>query len=189
VRVSSLILSVAAVLVGVGCGEPPPEAEPDAGGPVTQGSEARGELVINEVAPRPLSGEDWIELYNRSDSALDLCDYFVTDSLDRLDHYLPLGGVAPPDSCEPRMLGAGEYLIVWADDEVTAGIDHAPFHLGVADEAHVVHRTGAAVDSLLYLYRSWGADAGSSLARVPNGEGVFYFATPSAGAPNPEVVP
>lgn len=169
------------------CGEPQGGDGADASGPVSQGSEAQGELVINEVAPRPIDGADWIEIFNRSESALDLCDYFVTDRLDRLDHYLPLGGTAPPDGCEPRMLGPGEYLIVYADDDVDAGIDHAPFKLGVADEAHVVNRDGLAVDSLLFLYRD--GDAGGSLARIPNGSGLFYVAAPSAGAANPEVIP
>ncbi len=66
---------------------------------------------MNEVAAKPANGADWLEIDNRSDEAIDLCDYFVTDSLDRLDHYHPLGGPCPR-SCPPNMLEAGGYLVV-----------------------------------------------------------------------------
>lgn len=156
-------------------------------GPRWQGAEARGELVVNEVAPRPSSGADWIELHNRSDEALDLCDYFVTDSLDRLDHYLPLGGAPPPEPCEARLLAPGAYLVVTAGDAFEPGLDEAPFALGLADETHVVTATGLAVDSLFYLYPSDGG--GDSLARSPDGEGRFTLVAPTPGAANPEVAP
>ena len=150
---------------------------------VGQGSEARGPLVINEVMPKPDVGGDWIELYNRSDAAIDLCNYFVTDSLERLDHYHHLGGSPPPEECQAQFLEVGEYLIVVADDDALAG--HAPFKLGIADQAHVVSLSGEAIDSLIYLYPADGA--GMSLARQPNGEGSFWLASPSEGQANPDV--
>lgn len=159
---------------------------PDAGeldaAPLGQGSEATGALVINEIAAKPLSGSDWLELFNRSDSPLDLCNYFVTDSLDRLDHYHHLGGAPPPADCAPKLLEPGAYLLVFADDDAAAGPDHAPFKLGLADEAHVVSTSGEAVDSLVYLHAR--SDDGSSLARVPNGEGLFWVTEPSPGEAN-----
>jgi hypothetical protein len=152
-------------------------AAPDAA-PIAQGSEAAGALVINEIAPRPSSGPDWIELVNRSDASIDLCDYFLTDSMDRLDHYLPLGGAAPPDPCEPRMLDAGEYLVVAADDGETG----APFELGRADEVHVASWTGRVEDGFLYLLVG---EAGQALARSPDRDGLFFAAAPSPGEANP----
>jgi hypothetical protein len=59
---------------------------------VGQGSEARADLVVNEVSAKTPKQADWIEIFNRSDAPIDLCGYFVSDSLDRLDHYLHLGG-------------------------------------------------------------------------------------------------
>lgn len=181
-----LALLSAALLLA--CGDPalgPDAGTPDAG-PLVQGSPATGELIVNEVFSRG-TGPDWIELYNRTDAALDLCDYFVTDSIDRLDHYLALGGIAPPDPCSQRLLGPGEYLTIYADDDPGAGLDHAPFKLGAADEAHVVSATGLPIDTFVYLHPD---DAvGQSLARVPDGQGRFYLAEPSPGAANPEVTP
>lgn len=153
-------------------------AAPDAGvdGAAGQGSPAIAELAINEVSPRPGDGPDWIEIANRSGAPIDLCDYFLSDSLDRLDHYLPLGGAAPPDPCEPALLAPGVYLVIDADED-----QGAPFRLGDADEVHIIDTSGAPVDSLIYLYREPGR---VTLARHPDGEGLFFASEPSPGEAN-----
>ncbi|HEU5056998.1 MAG TPA: lamin tail domain-containing protein [Kofleriaceae bacterium] len=170
--------AAAILLCLAGCGDDARTA-PDAGAdaaPVGQGSEAESDLVINEVAP----AGDWVELLNRSDAAIDLCDYFLTDQMDRLDHYLALGGAAPPDACEPNLLAAGAYLVIETDDGAEPG--HAPFKLAAADEVHVALWTGRAVDGLLYIMIG---EPGQSLARDPDGEGLFFPAAPSRGEANP----
>ena len=143
------------------------DAAPD--GVPGQGSPATAGLVINEIAPRG-DGPDWIELVNRSGEPVDLCDYFLSDSLDRLDHYLPLGGAAPPDPCEPDLVPPGVYLIV-----------EPPFGLGIADEVHLIGLDGAPVDSLVYLYRDSGQRA---LGRHPDRDGLFYLGEPTPGERN-----
>jgi len=177
-------LCVAALLIA-GCDGGPAPAR-DGGGvdaePMGQGGQARAALVVNEVSPRG-GGADWLELLNRSDDTLDLCEFFVTDALDRLDHYLALGGVAPPDACEPRSLEPGQYLVVVADDDASIA-DHAPFALSIDDGVHVVSLSGRAVDSLLYLYSA--PEGEQTLSRVPDGEGLFYLAEPTPGEPNAE---
>jgi hypothetical protein len=177
----------AIVLVLSGCGQD--AATPDGGvdaGPVAQGSEPTGDLIVNEVAPL-VDGPDWIELLNRSDAPVDLCGFFVTDGLDRLDHYLALGGAAPPDPCTEQLLDSGARLIIYADDDPEQGPDHAPFKLTGADEVHVLRTTGITEDSLLYLYPADGA--GRSLARIPDGEGLFWPAEPTPAAANPAEAP
>jgi lamin tail-like protein len=152
--------------------------QPDAGSdaaPIAQGSEAESDLVVNELAPQG----DWVELHNRSESDIDLCDFFLTDSMDRLDHYLALGGAAPPDDCAPHMMAAGAYLVIATDDG--SGEGHAPFKLGLADEVHVALWTGEVVDGLLYIMTG---DAGQSLARQPDGAGLFFAAEPTPGEAN-----
>ena len=166
---------LASLLLFAACGDDEGGSAPDAGlpdaGPVTQGSEAASDLALNEVDPD--GDPDWFELVNRSDSAIDLCDYFATDSLDRLDHYVALGGAAPPDACEPALLDAGDYLVVTPEI----------FGLGDADEVHIARwADGAAVDGLLYLDV---AHDGQTLARSPDGEGLFVASDPTPGEPNP----
>ena len=174
-RAAAILLCLAAFGA---CGDNA-ETEVDAGAdaaPVGQGSQAESDLVINEVAPEG----DWVELVNRSDAAIDLCDYFLTDQMDRLDHYLSLGGASPPEPCEPALLAAGAYLVIETDDGAEPG--HAPFKLAAADEVHVALWTGHAVDGLLYVMLG---GPGQSLAREPDREGLFYVAEPSRGERNP----
>jgi hypothetical protein len=166
-------------------GSTPDAGIPDAAAVAGQGGPPTGALVINEVAPDPADGAaDWIELLVRGDAPVDLCGWFLTDLVDRLDHYHPLGGVQPPEPCPPRLLGPGARLVVIADDGVGAGIDHAGFKLGHADEVHLVAIDGPTGDGLLYLLPA--GHAGHALARAPDGEGLFVLAEPTPGAPNPE---
>lgn len=191
------LASVLLVLVGLAaaCGDnltvPPPA-------PRGQGSEATSDLVINEIAPRG-EGPDWVELYNRSVTPIDLCGVFFTDAVDRLDHYLPLGGVMPSGTgapCAARTLAPGDRLVVFADDTpIVDGtpIDplHAPFELDVADEVHLVSTEGAVIDGLLFLYPPGPeAPADVTLSRDPDGQGVFFPRPPTPAAANaPEVLP
>jgi hypothetical protein len=171
VRVAAFLMALLAACDG---GTPPggtpdagPPAPPDAG-PVAQGDEARGDVVINEVASKPAAGPDWIELYSRAAAPVDLSGWYLSDAPDRLDHYyqFPAGTILAP----------GAYLLVVADDGVTG----APFSLAREDGAYLLDPDGIAADSLLYL----GASDGRSLARVPDGEGRFYFAAETPGAAN-----
>lgn len=181
-RLSTLAILALAACDG-GEGGVGPDAGTDAALEQGQGSLARGPLVVNELSAKPGPGAaDWLEILNRGGEAIDLCDYFVTDSLDRLDHYHHLAASPPPALCEPTLLAPGEYKVIYADDDVSAGPDHAPFKLGEADEAHIVSVRGEAVDSLIFLFP---ADAsGLSLARVPDGEGLFWVGQPSPGSEN-----
>lgn len=162
--------------------------------PSGQGSEATGDLVVNELMPRGAAG-DWVELHNRGTSPIDLCGFFLTDAADRLDHYLPLGGVLPPDPCPPVLLEAGAYRVIQLDGTplpASGPIDplHAPFKIAPADEVHVLTSAGAHVDGLTFLYpRGPSEPADVSLARVPDGGGLFFAAPPTPAAANPAVRP
>ena len=185
-------------LLAAACDEPPAAADAGVDAPIDapagQGSEATTDLVINEVMPRG-PGSDWIELHNRGAAPIDLCGYFLTDASDRLDHYLPLGGVLPPAPCPPRPLAAGAYLVIAVDDTplpTTGPIDptHAPFSLAASDQVHVLTIDGANVDGVSYLYpRAPSQPADVALARVPDGAGLFFAVAPTPGAANPAVAP
>jgi len=169
IAIAALLGACGDNLAGSSIDAAPPEIE-------GQGSEPTGALIINEVSPRG-PGADWIEIANVSDSAIDLCDFFVSDSFDRLDHYHPLGGSAPPDPCTPELLEPGALLVIEADDDLGA-----PFQLGVADEVHIIGTDGKASDSLVYLHRD--PTAGDTLARQPDRSGLFFPAAPTRGEAN-----
>jgi hypothetical protein len=164
----------------VGCGDPEEslDAAPDAGpeadaSPIGQGGPPHGELALNEVYA---GGPDWIEIVNRSEATIDASGWFVTDDPDRLDHYyaFPAG----------TLVAAGGRLVVYADDGAAGAGHHAPFKLAASDGAYLITAAGLVADGLLFL-----AEDGASLARIPDGEGLFYVAAPTPAAPNPEALP
>jgi hypothetical protein len=94
-------------------------------------------IVISEVMPSNQTTmkdpqgdfDDWVELHNSSDAQISLSGMFLTDTLkDPRKWRFPAGVV----------LGPGEYLIVWADDDsaATSGL-HASFKL--AKDGETVH--------------------------------------------------
>ena len=174
------ILPIAALLVGACVADETSRSESRG-----QGNVAQAALVVNEVAPQVASGPDWLELMNRSEEPVDLCNYFVSDSVDRLDHYHRLAGDGV--TCMPTLLQPGDYLIIIADDHPETGPNHAPFKLGLADEVHVITDDGIPIDSLVYL----ASDLPSThtLGRTPNGEGLFFPAPESRGLANAQGQP
>ncbi|MEM9548300.1 MAG: CotH kinase family protein [Bacteroidota bacterium] len=129
------------------------------------------EVVINEfVASNDLmsqivdsagEAEDWIELYNNSESAIDLSDAYLSDDPSNLLKWqFPSGTFIPSDG----------YLIVWADkDEDQAGL-HSNFRLSKAgDEIYLTNADGSVIDEVEFGEQ----ETNTSQARIPNGTGDF----------------
>ena len=83
---------------------------------------------------------DWIELYNMSDSVVDLSNYFISDDPSNLQKYqLPLGTQINPEN----------YLLLYADGNGT-GL-HTNFKLSSNGEFVVLSNTlGQQIDSIAY---------------------------------------
>ena len=138
-----------------------------------------GELVINEFMANNGStasdqgGEfdDWIELYNTTDSSLNLSGLFMTDN-----PALPTKWPVPDTTIPPN-----GYLIVWADDDTAQAGLHAYFRLaGSGEFLWIGYPTGVAVDFL-----SFGAQAQDiSFGRFPNGTGNFQMMPPTFSSVN-----
>lgn len=85
-------------------------------------------IMINEVMTQNStvwsdeSGEfdDWVELYNSSENDINLSGYFLTDDIENPNAF-PLPAVT---------LNAGEFLIVWLDNDMEQGPLHATFGMG-----------------------------------------------------------
>ena len=77
-----------------------------------------GEVVINEfmasnnstVSDQDDEFDDWLELHNTTNTAIDLTGYFLSDNPDNLDKY---------DIPDGTMIPANGYLIVWADEDLS----------------------------------------------------------------------
>jgi len=130
-------------------------------------------MADNETTYSDDAGEfdDWIELVNLAGVDLDLSGYGLSDDLDDPRQWtLPAG----------TMIGAGERLIVWADDD--PGDLHAPFKLGKSGEEIVLSAPEISgkevVDHVVFGAQSTDL----SEARGPDGLGDWAQAV----APTPE---
>jgi CotH kinase protein/Lamin Tail Domain len=90
-------------------------------------------IVINEImtqndsyfADETGAYDDWVELYNASTSDININGYYLTDDVANMNLF-PLPAVT---------INAGEFLIVWLDDDVSQGNLHANFKMGSTDNA------------------------------------------------------
>lgn len=138
------------------------------------------DIVINEVmADNQFTAfdevgdsDDWIELYNRGNEAIDLTNYFITDNDWNLTKWeIPAGTI----------LNADEYLILWADEESAEGTMHANFKLLTSGETiTLINSNFEIADQLVFAEQN--EDVG--LARVPNGTGPFVQQAPTFNANN-----
>jgi CotH kinase protein/Lamin Tail Domain len=127
-------------------------------------------ILINEIIARNESvladpqGEfdDWIELKNVSDQAIDLAGKYLSDKPDD-----PLKWQFPEDT----VLEPGGYLIVWADEDGGDEGLHCNFRLAGDGETIWLFDTIGAGHALLDSVTYAGLDVDVSLGRLPDGEG------------------
>jgi spore coat protein CotH len=143
-------------------------------------SSLSGGPVINEIVASNSSGasdqmgefDDWIELYNNSSNQVDLSGFFLSDNILNLDKWeIPSGTILP----------ANGYLIFWADEDSSQGLNHCNFKLSSLGESVMLFDAELnLVDSL-----NFGAEQTDvAFARVPNGLGAFVHQSPTFNANN-----
>lgn len=139
---------------------------------VQAAANANSAVVINEIMPANSTivvdetgaYGDWIELYNTSNTAVDLSGWYLTDEEVNLTRWAFPAGTT---------IAANGTLIVWADDneELTSGL-HSNFKLSATGESvFLVTPTQQFADKVSYenAMDDW------SYARLPNGSGAFSW--------------
>lgn len=129
------------------------------------------EVVINELmasnktSVQDQDGEydDWIELYNKSTSDVDISRWILTDNPANLDKYrIPEGTILKADS----------YLIIWADENGKQNGYHANFKLSAdGEQVLLLDSTGLLVDQVTFGPQQEDL----AYARKPNGTGDFVI--------------
>lgn len=132
-------------------------------------SSIESNIVINEfmatntgvITDENNETEDWIELYNKTDTDLDLSGFNLTDNADNMTKFTFANGT---------VIKANDYLIIWADEDKTQGPLHANFKLSAGGESIIL------LDQNLVILDQ--VDFGpqttnKSAARRPNGTGDF----------------
>lgn len=145
----------------------------------SEGAKA-GKLVINELQPSNQDvtvdeygeADDWIEIFNPGDAAVDMQGFRVADS----------SGTSQVIA-GPLVVQPGGFVLLWADDSPSQGIAHLGFKLGAkkGDTVILSDANGQALDSVTF----GPANGQSSYARHPDGTGAFaWCAAPTPGVSN-----
>jgi hypothetical protein len=139
-----------------------------------------GNVVINEimalnattVADQDGEYDDWIELYNKSESTVDLTGHYLTDNSKSLTKWRFPNGTT--------IAGKG-YLIVWADNDLDQQGLHASFRLSAdGEEVVLVSPDLTILDKVVFGPQIEDV----SYARFPNGTGEFSLGAPTFNAEN-----
>jgi hypothetical protein len=126
-------------------------------------------VVINEfmasntktVADQDGEYDDWIELFNKSTQAVNISSWFMSDDASKLTKWtFPAGTI----------IGPGEYLIVWADENGSQKGLHANFKLSAGGEELFLLDT---LQRIVQQIQFGQQQPDMGYARMPNGSGNF----------------
>ena len=141
-------------------------------------------VVINELmvsntkslADPQGDNDDWIELHNVSDYAVDLSGMYLSDNQNN-----PRKWQFPDDT----QIAPGGYLIVWADEDSNAksGL-HANFKLSRNGETVMLVDTNQRGNQVLDVIKFPAQGEDVALGRVPNGAGDFKSLEATPGKQN-----
>ncbi len=167
--------------------EPADTAEPVDMADMADPSMAGTSVVINElmadndniIADPQGDYDDWLELYNRTDSAVLLTGMYLSDKEDNLTKW------EFPENTE---ISANGYLIVWLDEDhddenATDGL-HANFKLSKSGETVILVGTDAHGNRVLDSVTFGEQETDTSFGRLPDGTGDFQVVQATPGAAN-----
>jgi hypothetical protein len=142
-------------------------------------------LVINEFMAKndgsvldPYGDyDDWIEIYNYGDEAVDIGGMYLADNPTSAGRWR-----VPNNNPSLTTIPSHGYLLIWADEEAGEGILHAGFKLSAGGEQIDLYDAGGnPIDSIAF-----GPQNGNeSYGRLPDGSDNWQvFTSPTPGASN-----
>ncbi len=162
-----LCLALTPMMLTLACGKEPT--------PVSHASVRINELSSSNHNYQDETGDtdDWIELMNLGDTAIDLTGYYIADTANnRLKFEIGSGNTIEP----------GGLLLLWADGQKEQGSNHLTFKFSSeGDGACVSNPQGYVLDCIRFsAIPSNDAGEDASLARFPDGTGAFQWCSQSS---------
>ena len=122
--------------------------------------------------------DDWIEIYNEGDEAVDIGGMYLTDNLSN-----PMKWQIPADSPSETTISPHGYLLIWADGQPEEGALHVDYNLEkTGEEIGLFGSDGSTlVDSIIYDQQATDI----SFGRYPNaGDNWHFYDSPTPGTEN-----
>ena len=137
-------------------------------------------LASNDTANEDEFGgfDDWFELYNDTEAAIDIGGMYVTDALSDLTKW------QIPDT-DPTLttIQPGDFLLIWADSEPDQGLLHVDFKLSSGGEEIAI--TDVDGVTIIDSYTFGGQTTDVSEGRMPDAGTTWqFFDTPTPGTSN-----
>ncbi len=168
----SVILFISAMLIFFSCSK-------------SDDNKGRG-LIINEFlasndfccTDEQGDYDDWVELYNDSNSSIDIGGMYFTDTPDDENPYL-----IPNTDSSKTTISEGGYLILWCDDDQEQGVLHLSKKLKGGGESIILMESDGVTVVDSYTYESQTTDI--SMGRDPdNLDSWVFYENPTPGLPN-----
>ena len=158
----SVILFISAMLIFFSCSK-------------SDDNKGRG-LIINEFlasndfccTDEQGDYDDWVELYNDSNSSIDIGGMYFTDTPDDENPYL-----IPNTDSSKTTISAGGYLILWCDDDQEQGVLHLSKKLKGGGESIILMESDGVTVVDSYTYESQTTDI--SMGRDPDNLDSWIF--------------
>jgi spore coat protein CotH len=130
---------------------------------------------INWIADAQGHYDDWIEIWNGGNSAVNLKNYYITDNAQRRDKFLL------PDT----VLAPGSFFLLWADNDPYFARNHANFALAKAGEDLRLYKMEENALQLSDRIVFPGQNSNQSYGRVVDGDATWInFNNPTPNASN-----
>ena len=118
--------------------------------------------------------EDWVEIFNYGTEGIYLGDKYLSDKTDN-----PTKWRFPDISIQ-----AGEYILIWADEDGNQGDLHANFKLGAGGEFIGIFDTDSTGNALIDGLEFGAQETDKAFGRFPNGTGAFQLLNATPGSMN-----
>jgi len=153
-----------------------------------QGPSDYSNIYINEfmaantrtIADNAGEYDDWIEIYNKGESPVDLGGVYLSDNFSN-----PGRWQIPTDQPDLTTIQPGQFLILWADGDISQGVNHLGFQLSANGEQLALFQfdadTFAFIDSINFGHQPDDVSYG----RVDDGGNTWRtFNIPTPGSTN-----
>lgn len=160
----------------------------DSASPNPTPDENEYKLYINELMSQNESSlqdshgeyDDWIEIYNGADTAIDLGGYYLTDDFTNPELYM-----IPTADSEETTIQPGEYLVLWADKNTEQGVLHLELKLSKDGEQLGLYKKEGENMTKIDGVEFPALDADKTYGRSPDGGSSWKtYNTPTPGAAN-----